>query len=206
MTLIEHELKNAYIGEVYEYSYDFRNKSIATCQSDWWSFSSTSTVTINSDWLNWGTPPTNVYCTPSWLTTALSSANKVTMEMMLYKGSKSWNDWTNAVFYLSWPSSMSSNWTGWTSGYDVNSNYVIGWRVLSTVVYSWNYNSTPNGTYKLTTVIDLANKTINTKYWSIANLSWSLTDAQISTIRTLKYLRIYVDTTAVIKTISVKVE
>ena len=26
MTLIEHELKNAYIGEVYEYSYDFRNK------------------------------------------------------------------------------------------------------------------------------------------------------------------------------------
>ena len=199
------ELKNDYIGKVYEYSYDFRGKSIATCQSDGWSFSDTSTVTINSDWMNCGINPASVYCIPSWLNTSLSTATKITMEMMFYKGSKSWNAWTNAVFYISWPSSMSSNWTGWTSGYDENSNYVIGWRVLWTVAYSWNYNSTPNGTYILTTVIDLANKTINTKYWSIANLGWSLTDAQISTIRTLKYLRIYSDTTAVIKTINVTI-
>jgi hypothetical protein len=36
MTLIEHELKNDYIGEVYEYSYDFRGKSVAKMQSDGW--------------------------------------------------------------------------------------------------------------------------------------------------------------------------
>ena len=128
------------------------------------------------------------------------------MGMVLYKGSKSWNCWTNAVLYLAWPSSYSSNWTGWTSWYDGNSNYIIWWRILWTVAYSWTYNSTPNGTYTMTTVIDLTNKTINTKYGTIANLSWSLTDAQISTIRTLNYIRIYTDTTAVIKTVSITIE
>lgn len=34
MTLFPHSLQNAYIGEVYEYSYDFRNKTLSQIQAD----------------------------------------------------------------------------------------------------------------------------------------------------------------------------
>lgn len=203
----ETELKNAYIGEVYEYGYDFRNKSVAICQADWWTFTSTSTVTINSDWLNWGTTATNIYCTPSWLTTALSGANKVTIEIMFYKGAKpSTANGTNAVLYLAWPSSYTSNWTWPSAWFDVSGNYIIMQRLLWTTLNSWTYNSVPVWTYTHTAVIDFVNKTIKNQYGSIATFNGSLTDAQISTIRTLKYVRIYTDTSAIIKTVWITVE
>ena len=40
-------LKNAYIGEVYEYSYDFRNKSSTILTNDWWSVWSWTTIDSN---------------------------------------------------------------------------------------------------------------------------------------------------------------
>jgi hypothetical protein len=37
--MFHHELKNAYIGGYYEYSYDFRNSSTSQITSDGWSYS-----------------------------------------------------------------------------------------------------------------------------------------------------------------------
>ena len=47
------ELKNAYIGEVYEYSYDFRNKSSTILSNDGWTNASSGTTTFSSQWIKW---------------------------------------------------------------------------------------------------------------------------------------------------------
>ena len=46
-------LKNDYIGEVFEYSYDFRGKSVAKMQSDGWNiFLNSNYAIFNSNWIN----------------------------------------------------------------------------------------------------------------------------------------------------------
>jgi hypothetical protein len=47
--MFQHELKNDYIGEykVYEYSYDFRNKTTTQLANDGWTNVSSATVNSN---------------------------------------------------------------------------------------------------------------------------------------------------------------
>ena len=118
------ELKNAYIGEVYEYSYDFSNKTQATITADWWTFWNTSNFSSNSDGISWN--PIRVgYDISQYVPTA----NKITMSFVcsLYNSAAAWlrlikangdYTWFTWLFVTTWSSNYrtpSIYWTSWTN-------------------------------------------------------------------------------------------
>ncbi len=200
------ELKNAYIGEVYEYSYDFRNKTLSQIQSDGWTYWWSATPTINSWWI---TIPSDsneswskLYCSPSWLTSALSTANKITMNMYFYQWTTSSNS-SDGVFYLAWPSSYTTNgtWMGWW----IINNYEIFSRILWADLYRWIY-TVSSWEYVQTIVIDFINKNMRMVLGSIMDVTRTITDSQIATIKTLKYLRVWAKNNKVVRKINILVE
>lgn len=74
-------MKNAYIGEVFEYSYDFRNKTISQLESDGWDFFyNKSYASGTADWVYWGTTLNqSVMFKQENLSTKLPNAKKVTI-------------------------------------------------------------------------------------------------------------------------------
>ena len=87
MTLYEHELKNAYIGEVYEYSYDFRNKTLAQIQADGWNETKYNSNCWLSYWSSWFSVSKINSSTTTWawwlyfqLPSTISSTDKITMQ------------------------------------------------------------------------------------------------------------------------------
>lgn len=190
----EHELKNAYIGEVYEYSYDFRNKSVAICQADWWVFSTTSWRTFNSNWITWNSTFWTIMITPSGLSTALSNAKKVTLVIDQFKNANSNNNrWRDLI------SSSNSQASGSKADFTT-----IVTRVNATNIYSGNY-TIANGEYIVTTIIDLENKKLSINYPWIMSREDSINDTQIAAVKTLSKLRIQQDTST-IKSVSCTIE
>jgi len=201
-------LKNAYIGEVYEYSYDFRNKTLAQIQADGWTYWWSNTPTINSNWISipiwWNNSWSKLYRSPSWLTSKLSTAKKITLEMIsnIWAVSSPINN--DCVLYLAWPSSYTSNWT-WFGWGNTDSWFQRFTRVLWTDLYRWTY-STPSWEYTQTVTIDLINKTMRNIVSNVLDKTNTITDAQISTIRTLKYLRLWAGYNRYVKTVSITIE
>ena len=158
----------------FEYSYDFKNKDIATLTTDGRTFPSWSTgIAFNSDWM---------YKSSHWLLPVvreidLSSASKITLTgtcimvsdrnvaYLLYQNENSWDSagiWTNYQnIYWTFPSA------------------------------SRTQSANPTWTFTTSTVIDLVNKTANMELGAYSQ-SFTLTDAQVTTVRALKYLQIQI--------------
>ena len=202
MALIEHTLKNAYIGEVYEYSYDFRNKSITTLNNDWWSIPEwQSYVSFDATWMKLtGLPCKLKKSLPSWI---LSTAKKITLV-------SSWqNNWYSARFALasvvqSWSSANSTWWyadtrTGTRIIELYGTQYSTSWWF-----YTWSYT--------MKSIIDLENKIATLSITWYSDITQSITDAQITNIRNnspLLYIYSYsvsTSTTIYCKDVSVSIQ
>lgn len=155
--MFEHKLKNAYIGQwIYNYSYDFMNKSVATLQSDWWTFSRnwwtvTDWWSFTSNWFhNTNTSESNKF----WLITRpvdFSNASKIIITWDLYLVSGSWNgaiyawalDWDTyptTWFSCRFNSMNNSGYTWfWLYTYSTSAG-VFDRTTLATWNYSFEYN------------------------------------------------------------------
>lgn len=164
------ELKNAYIGEVYEYSYDFRNKTLASVLSDWWTVSEWSfDSSFWSNWLHWGT---------SWnvltknTNEKLSNTSIIDIETNVNITSTTYwqtNVWlimggTNEIF-------LSIYYNGSQDWYRLGIDWTNYWQYVSHS--AWNV--------KMICKIDLWNKTYNATIWS-TNITWSLSSTQVNNL------------------------
>jgi hypothetical protein len=196
------ELKNAYIGKVYEYSYDFRNKSITALNNDWWSIPEwQSYVTFDDTWMKLtGQPCMLKKSLPSWI---LSTAKKITLV-------SSWhNNWYAARFALAsvvqyWSSTNSTWWYVDTR---------TGTRIIQ--LYGTQYSTSwwfSTWSYTMKSIIDLENKIATLSITWYSDITQSITDAQITNIRNnspLLYIYSYsasTDTTIYCKDVSVSIQ
>ena len=191
----ETELKNAYIGEYheYEYSYDFRNKSTTNLTNDWWL--DVSSLTTWSTWItaNSWTP---VKCNPSWLATAMSNASKLILELHA--------SITSTSICSTWAilcEDVNISKQCWI--YFDENTFVV--TVNSQKAYETTYSKS-TGDKTLIWVFDFVSKTYSGSYtWGNVTFSWTLTDAQIATVRNLGYIYLPIKRYAYTQSISVKV-
>lgn len=193
MPLWEHKLKNAYIGEVYEYSYDFRNKTTTQLANDGWT--NVSSATVNSNWITFSSW-TAIFNQLSWLSSRMATANRLVLTYTMWYASSS-----NAVAGLTLMNNNNDNsgQTWWylnQSAYEVlinNSSLLVG----SHWTLSWDLTNTFN--------YDLVNKQCSITFQWLYNNTVSITDAQISWIRNLAYIRCPI-ATMYLKKISITIE
>lgn len=190
-------LKNDYIGEVYEYSYDFRNKTLSQVQNDWWTFQEWSgTVAFNSNWVYLRSTSYNLRMRNvkgPW-----TNANKITMTMTA-------TVWTwSATFKLSTSNNADTN----TTSINIDSN-----RNKQELIIYWNWYSfswLSSWTYTQKVVLDLVNKTYTLSCTWKSDNTWSITDEQIAWIKAnAKTVWVYIwksSTGTVIRDIKILVE
>lgn len=166
-----------------EYSYDFRNKSWSTVQNDWWTLLQwTSWTTINSSWIvmptrwQWAANKVRIYRSED-----LSNAKKITLQATYNWSTSDW--WNSFDFSTRQSSNFDTWWTSiawWTT---TASWYVSRWSA-STPNTGLRYNNSPSSwTWTSTAEFDLVNKTITfTRNW-LETLTWTISDADISTIK-----------------------
>ena len=164
-------MKNAYIWDVYEYSYDFRGKTISQVQADWWNiFEWLSAATINSYWISLTNgQELRAKIDKSWI---LKNAKKITMGMI---ATLNWYSASRFSYYKT-ATISTREWFTWP-------RYASSW--YQTTIYS---DSTTDSvslswTATMTTVLDLDNKTWITTSSKWYSRSWTLTDEQVSNIR-----------------------
>jgi len=181
----EKELKNAYIGEVYEYSYDFRDKSTTQLTNDWWSVL-WWTLETGSSWI---TSPTGKDVT-LWHSVDLSTAKKITIDTSIVRNR---DDAYSGRGMWFWVTLNSSNWC-WFRVYNSWWNY--RWIRTVTVIWWTEYEWTNTGniwtsSYNPKFIIDLENKTLTWEISWYSNSTYTLSDAQITSIRSMPYLTVY---------------
>lgn len=163
----------------YEFSYDFRNKTLAQIQADWWtSYDKTPSFDANGMYSS-STSSSNDVRVKRLIPWWLSTAKKITITLN-YK----WNStvpWVN--FWVNINSDNSSaTWTNLQGTYR-------GVVVDGTTIYSINNASDASWTYSETLVLDLVNKTYTVSWhWSYTR---SLTDAQITNLKAKTWLYVY---------------
>lgn len=160
------------VDEPYTYSYDFKNKDIATLTADGWSFPSWSTgLAFDSSWM---------YKSSHWVIPVereidLSTANKITLTGTSIMVSD------RNVAYVLYQNVNGWDWAGiWT-------NYQNIYWVFPSASITQAAN--PTWTLTISTVIDLVNKTASMEIGAYSQ-SFTLTDAQVTTVRALKYLHV----------------
>lgn len=175
----ETELKNAYIGEVIEYEWDFTDwtNTIASLQSQWWNFNG-KTVSVSSSWFYHDDG--RILFSPF----SLSDVKKVVCEWIFqFNTSQSnWNIWYGS---LSWASYQAS-------GNTIPSYYSNKWYSVSLLWTTYIEDvSFGTGTYHSTVTIDLEN-------WILSNyLEWywtkstTITSSQISTLKQAPWIMNY---------------
>ena len=181
----EKELKNDYIWKVYEYEYDFRNKSSTQLTNDWWSVL-TWTLETGSSWI---TSPTGKDVT-LWHSVDLSTAKKITIDTSIvwnrddaYSGRGMWFwvrlNWSNYCIFR-----VYNNWWNYTG---IRTILDIWWTVYdwTSIGNIWTSSYTPKF------IIDLENKTLTWKISWYNDATYTLTDAQITAIRNMTYLSVY---------------
>lgn len=199
---VETPIKNMYIWEyiepIFNYSYDFRNKTTTQLTNDGWT--NTSWLTT---WANWITASswTAIFNQVSWLWTAMTNATKLKLECVIYEG---WS-YVSSVAWLTlttWTDGNTQTWF-WTdnTGYGI----ICGSWTQYTFDSSTVYNS--SGERTLTTEFDFVSKTVNIDFPSVYSWVWalSITDATIAVARTNNSVRIPLERDRYIKTISVTV-
>lgn len=192
--MFEHPLKNAYIGEYYEYNYDFSNKSVALMQADGWTFSSTSNWTFSSDGIDCSSQQR------AFLTLdVLSEAKKITIENVYVVSTTSRA--RGVRFCLSTSELWNPAWHYW-SGVENVTRIDIPSYAKSISSYSWT------GTKTCKVVLDLENKTWLLTYTGLSDISQTFNETSVNTIRTYKTLQLFFSgwTGVKVKTVSITVE
>ena len=165
--MFHHELKNAYIGGYYEYSYDFRNSSTSQITSDGWSYSA------------WATPSFwtyGVYGNPARLSydisAYISNAKKITISFNAKTSSSSWW-WVRLAKTVTSSTREGLTWP-WYNG--ASDTYID--------IYSngHTFSSISAGTYNFKWIIDLENKTWRLSITWKSDQTWTLTDTEVSNI------------------------
>lgn len=163
----ETELKNAYIGGVYEYTYDFRNKSTSQITADGWSYSAWSTPSFSSYGIRGDT---------SRVTRDLSLTNAQKITVRGYTTIASSNSF--AIYIAKTVTSSLRDGISWAylSTEDNKSRMAIyGTSHDYSWFSSWNYD--------FERIIDFSTKT-----WTLAiswktTQTWTLTDTEVANIR-----------------------
>lgn len=186
--VIMSELKNAYIGEEYDYVYDFRGKTTSQLTSDGWNLQSGASVDAN--WLTASSWGTNRMTLPVSVT---SSTKKITMVW----GLKVYNAiWTHLV------DTSNSNQTWIHTNKSGNKCQVFISGSYTEYSVTWLINDE-----ELTNVIDLENLTDTATYSWGATVTKTLTSTNVSNIRTYsKRFRIAVNSGDYVKYVKFKVE
>lgn len=185
------ELKNAYIGEVYEYSYDFRNSNQAAVIAEWWNIIS-GTPSFNSNGIYWS----NVRVHKSIPSLNATSKIKLTCNY-INNSSNNWSAYGLSEEYKTWyKGNLWGNYLA-TSGcnrfvWQTSINYSwVSWT------WSWEMN------------IDLWAKTAvftNSLYNSWAEQTKTLTDTEIANVLLASTIRFYLDSGGIIQKISLTIE
>ncbi len=194
--LVQKELKNWYIWEyvepIFNYSYDFRNKTTSDLSTDWWL--NTSWLTTWSDWIT-SSSWIDVRRSVSWLTTALSTAKKLRLEAQTYIQYTwscvswlvltEWLDYTKQCWFY-----YDANWFS----IEINGDDNRTTHVKST------------GVKNITVEYDFENKTYSGDYvGGNGTFSWTITDTQIAGVRNLGYIYMPLERYSYIQTISITI-
>ena len=174
--MFEHSLKNAFIWEYHEYSYTFQWKTIDQVYADGWTKVWNQTPSIDSTWLT--TNYAVLYCP---LQFTFANSNKVVMEVNC-KLASSWSS-----DFVVWTSSSANSWVNICQVYNSYNNYndlVIGGNS------KWNFSHSSNWIVTYTWTLDLEWKTATLVYsdgTTASPSSWSITDTEVTNIRTNGY-------------------
>lgn len=179
----ETELKNAYIGGYYKYSYDFRNKTIGGFAADWWTYDDTKVPSFDSNWIYY-TEMTSTTSSGIELNYDLTSAKKITLitSFVIANSTTHLAAWWIAPF--SWASGAS--WIILTNMLGAHTQDIL---IGDATVSSTNV-SVSTWTYTETIEYNLINKTYT--YSGCYPTSWALTDAQISLIKNNNWITVAV--------------
>ena len=166
-------MKNAYVGGYYEYSYDFRNKTISEFAADGWTYDDTKAPSFDSNWIYYTAMTTNTSGGIE-LNYNLTSAKKITLNTSFVITSTTTLIWGWRIDSASW---TYLSWIFLTNmlGSRQQQIQINGSSVSTTSV------SVSTWTYTETIEYDLTNKTYT--YSGCYPASWTLTDEQISWIR-----------------------
>jgi len=178
-------VKEIYVGTTkvrpsyYEYSYDFRSKTLAQIQADWWT-SYDKTPSFDADGMySSSTSSSNDVRVKRLIPWWISTAKKITITLN-YK-------WNSTVPWVNfWVNINSDN----SSATWVNLQWTYRWVVVDgSTIYSINNASSKAWTYSETLVLDLVNKTYTVSgHWSYTR---TLTDAQITNLKAKTWLYVY---------------
>ena len=178
----ETELKNAYIGGLYKYSYDFRNKTISGFAADGWTYDDTKVPSFDSDWIYY-TVTNATTSTGIELNYDLTSAKKITFYTSFVI--------TNSTTHLAGWWIGSSSWT------------YLSWIMLMNILGAHNQEIRINGSSVSTTSVSVSTWTYTeTIEYNLTNhtytysgcypASWYLTDEQISWIKNNNWITVAV--------------
>ena len=159
---------------LYEYSYDFKNKTTTILANDGWT--NISWATINSSWITFSSW-NDIRNEASWLWTAMSSAKKVTMK---------WSFIRNSTSNTLWFTLLKLNTTSQTGAYADNNWYAITcwWSTVQRIT-----SAIPASTYTFTLTYDFVNKEVKVNFPWINTNTYTLTDTQIANAKICNLLR-----------------
>ena len=162
----------------YQYSYDFRNKTIQNLTDDWWTFSPSGSSSVYFD-------SNGMYCTTSsWKPIQhdidLSNATKVTIESNCTLVS------SRNYFLWIWTAYTEWNPNGTYMYFALNTTSI--W-ILNTPAYT-DYTK-PTWWFTARIEIDFSAKTIASYIWDSQYYTQSLTDAQVTTMKSYNKLQLW---------------
>ena len=159
---------------IQSWSYDFRNKSVATCQTDWWAFPIWTGMSFDSSWMYKNSSGYQLIWHPI---DNLSTANEIVITANISCASDKDIAFWLVRTYTS--SSVNSSIFRSTSYYDTKLRFFNSGGTTTTF-YSWSTMSTWSKTVVVT--LNLWNKTVS---FSDGSHSWdyTLTDDQVTDIR-----------------------
>lgn len=167
------QVKNVYVWGYYEYSYDFRNKTISEFGADGWIYDDTKAPSFNSDWIYY-TSMTSTTSGGIELNYILTSAKKITLNtsfVITNSTTHLWVWWINSSSWTAFSWIMLTNMLGSRQQQIQINNATVTTTNVS--VSTWTYTETIE--------YDLINKTYT--YSGCYPSSWTLTDEQISWIK-----------------------
>ena len=177
------------------YSYDFTTWSVADFSSQWWSVPGSIVIDSNGMTANssWATPSFNNI---PWLNTALQTAKKIHYEFTYTQsGTRDFQHWLNVT----------------NSNSNLELNLYGDWRWVEIVVWETTYVSgnktavTP-WTYTRQFDVDLANKTLEYSIDGWTTWSDTITDTDITNLKTWINLGLVCSYNGYIKDFSITIE
>jgi len=186
-------------SDTYEYSYTFKWKTASQIGGE--RTTQIWTIAVNTDGLTW-TSGSDVVVTKS--IPSLTNAKKIIVTSTILGQSVTNTAWNTGIGKGTW----------WGTGYVTYQVYWSQFNGMKVAIgynwtdYKWNsvWNATGT-TYKPTLIIDLVAKTITWVVSWFSNSTYTLTDAQITDIKTYEYITCYaLLTKSTISDISITIE